>query len=101
MPRLRLTVKSVAALLAPTASGKTELHWDDGDGAVRGFGVQCSGSASTKSFVVQRDTNGRTHRYNLGGVNELSLKEARTKAGDYLQAMRQGKDPELRSTTPS
>jgi integrase len=93
MPRLKLTVRSVAALRAPTPSRKNLIYWDDGTNAVRGFGVLCSGSTATRNYVVQRDINGRTTRVTLGGANEMTLPEARKAAGDYQLQMRQGINP--------
>jgi integrase len=98
MPRIKLTVKSVAALTAPTRSRKTEIYWDEGKGSVRGFGVQCSGSTSTKNFIAQRDINGRSKRVVIAGVNEITLEAARNKAADLQNQMRQGIDPKSRAS---
>ena len=95
MPRLALTAKTVVALRAPTLSGKSEIHWDYGDDAVRGFGVYCSGTTSTKSYIAQRDIKGRSVRVTLAGVNEIGIKEARNRAAALQLEMRQGRDPKV------
>lgn len=94
MPRqLRLTAKSVARLRVPDPSGKQVVYWDSGYiGALPGFGVLVS--ATTKSFMVQRDMpGGRTVRINLGRTNLLTFDDARLKAKDYLLKLESGVDP--------
>lgn len=95
MPRLALTEKTVAKL--PAKTGRQTLYWDDGPRAVRGFGVLCSGTTHNKAFVVQRDLpGGRTRRVTIGGVNELSVEDARKRAADLVLEMRRGVDPKAR-----
>jgi integrase len=94
MPRCKLTIKSVAKLRAPSASGAAMLYWDTSPKAVRGMGVLCSGVTTAKSYIVQRDLpDGRTRRVTIGGVNELSLEAARARAAEILLDIRKGIDP--------
>jgi hypothetical protein len=44
---IKLTEKSVARLVAPTASGKQVLYWDEEQ---KGFGVLCSGVSNAKTL---------------------------------------------------
>jgi integrase len=100
MPRMKLTMKAIDALKARTKTGKPQLFWDHGDhkDVLPGFGVLVSGKTTTCSYVVQRDlSNGRTRRITIGNVNELDLATARQRAGEILQAMRQGKDPKAKN----
>ena len=92
--KISLTQKRIAALKAPTASGRQELVWDE---TLRGFGVLLSGKTNARSFIAQRDLpNGRARRVTIGGVAEMSLEQARGEAADAIHALRQGKDPKAR-----
>src|SRR4051794_39636203 len=94
MPRINLTERSVAKLAAPDPSGKQIYHWDV---ALRGFGVLCSGTSNLKTYVVQRDVHGKARRAKVAAVAELSLADARERAREMLDDMRQGKDPSKRA----
>jgi len=105
MPKLRLTARAVESLCAPDPSGKQVLHWDT---ELRGFGVLVSGRTNAKTFIVQREINGRTRRVTVGPTNVLSLTAARLEAQKVLATFYQGKDPKaatgratLRSTLES
>ena len=96
MPRIKLTQRSVARLVAPTPSGKQLVYWDND---LRGFGVLVSGRTTVKSFIVQRDlTGGKTRRVTIASVAELNLSDAREKARPLLVAMRSGKDPKAKTS---
>ena len=91
MPRLKLTVRAVDRLPAPDPSGGQVLHWDS---ELRGFGVLCSGTTATKTYVVQRDLpGGRTRRVTVGPVNVLDLDKAREQAKGVLADFYKGIDP--------
>jgi integrase len=95
MPKLKLTASSIARLPAPDPSGKQVLYWDTEQ---RGFGVLVSGKTNTKSYVVQREVNGKTRRVTLGTVVEFeaagkSLEDARQAAAELVLNMRKGIDP--------
>src|SRR5258707_1160109 len=94
MPKLKsqLTEREIARNMpAPDPSGKQTLHWDSD---LTGFGVLCSGTTRTKTFIVQRDLpNGKTRRLTVAKVNETTLDKARKLAGDMLLKLRTGDDP--------
>jgi len=90
MPNLKITKTAVARLKAPDPSGKQTLHWDT---ELRGFGVLCSGTTNSKTYVVQRDVKGKARRVTVGPVNVLSIDEAREGAKRELALMYQGIDP--------
>jgi integrase len=95
MPTANLTEKKIERLRAPDPSGKQVIYWDRGDGALKGFGVLCSGVSSAKTYIVQRAVrgSGATRRVTVAAVPELGLKEARDRAAKLLLEMREGKDP--------
>lgn len=90
MPRLKLTARTVARLMAPDPSGRQQLHWDT---ELRGFGVLCSGTTGAKTYVVQREVNGRTRRVTVAAVNVLDLDKARERAQIVLADFFRGIDP--------
>jgi integrase len=103
MPKLKLTESSVAKLRAPDPSGKQTLHWDHGHkDALAGFAVLCSGTTTSRTYVVQRMLpNGRNRRVTVGAVSELSLEKARALAADMLHALRHGNDPKAKIDNPT
>ncbi|CAO4151719.1 Arm DNA-binding domain-containing protein [Methylorubrum extorquens] len=86
----KLTRASVDRLLAPDPSGRQRLLFD---AELKGFGVLVSGTTAAKSYVVQRDVNGKTRRITVGRTNVLSLEEARRKAIGLLAQLAGGIDP--------
>jgi hypothetical protein len=71
------------------------LHWDTD---LRGFALLCSGVTNSKTYIVQRDLpNGRARRVTLGSVNEITLRVARDRAADALDALRRGDDPKAKT----
>jgi integrase len=89
---IKLTEKSVARLIAPTASGKQEIHWDLEQ---PGFGVLCSGVSETKTFIAQTRINNTKlkRRVTIGRCDRLRISEAREKAKEVLAQMDLGEDP--------
>jgi integrase len=87
---IRVTEKAVAKLPAPDPSGKQCLYWDD---ELKGFGVLCSGVTRAKTFVVQREINGRTRRVRIAPCNVLSVSEARKRAEGIIGDFYRGIDP--------
>jgi integrase len=90
MPRLKLTEKVLARLIAPHPSGRQVLFWDT---ELKGFGVLASGVTTARTFVVQREVNGKTRRVTIGPANVLSLVEARRRAEGVLGDFYKGIDP--------
>ena len=68
------------------------LHWDR---ELKGFGVLCSGTTGSKSFIVQRHLPGSKspRRVTVASAAEIGLKEARERAAELLLGMRRGIDP--------
>jgi integrase len=91
MPRCKLTQHFIdKKLRAPHASGRQTIFWDD---VLHGFGVLCSGVTNSRTFVVQRDVNGKARRVTVASVAEMKVEEARERARRLLIDMRDGKDP--------
>src|SRR6516165_3936333 len=90
MGKMKLTERSMARIKAPTSSGNQELTWDT---ELKGFGVLASGTSNSRTYIVQRPVRGRKVRRAFASVTEVSLTEARDKAGELLYQMRQGIDP--------
>lgn len=66
---------------------KTTILWDD---AVKGFGLRVT-RAGSKSFVVDYfDAGGKRRRMTLARASEISLAEARQRAGKELAGVRAG-----------
>ncbi len=90
MPKLKLTETAVRKIKAPDPSGRQRLHWDT---ALTGFGILVSGKTNAKTYVVQREVNGRSRRVTIAPANVLSLEEARERARLVLADMYNGVDP--------
>jgi integrase len=99
----KLTKRTIDALRShPT--GKELFVWDEGDGALKGFGVRvmplrqsdrdAGRQRGTATYFVQyRNTEGRTRRLVIGRVGVLTPEEARDLASDQLKAATKGADP--------
>ena len=87
---LKLTRATVDRLPSPDPSGRQRLVFD---AELKGFGVLISGTTTAKSYVVQRDVNGKTRRITVARTNVLSLEEARRKAIGLLAQLAGGIDP--------
>jgi len=72
--------------LAFSESGQA-LYWDS---ELRGFGVVVG--MRTKTYVAQRDINGRTRRVTVGRHGVIPFDEARNDARDYINHMSKGID---------
>ena len=93
MPRIKLTERVIPTLKGRGATQvRQPVFYFDKD--MPGFGVAVSTKTGLKTFVAQRDLpNGRTRRVTIGAVGEISLEDARQKAGDIIHGMRHGIDP--------
>ena len=81
---------------------KPSILWD---GAVKGLGVKIQ-PGGTKAFVLDYRAGGKQRRVTLGRCSELSLRDARERAGAELVAIRAGEaDPlarrEARAAAPT
>jgi integrase len=91
MPKLKLTARAIARLIAPDPDRKQRLYWDT---ELRGFGVLVSGTTDAKTYIVQRDLpGGRTRRVTVAPVNVIDLDAARERAQLVLADFYQGIDP--------
>lgn len=91
MATIKLTERSLAKLKAPTASEKQELTWDE---ELKGFGVLCSGTTDTKTFVAQAKVKGSglTRRVTVGRTDRLKVADAREKAREVLANLDLGRE---------
>ena len=75
---------------------KTRIEWDS---QVKGLGLRVT-PAGAKAFVLNYRVDGRERRATIGRPGELSLVDAREKAGSELAAIKAGKaDPLARRET--
>ena len=74
---------------APGKRPKLAFIWDD---TVRGLGVRVA-PAGEKSYVLSYRANGRKRIVTLARCSELSLADARKRAGRLLVDIRDGNDP--------
>ena len=65
---------------------KTQILWDD---QVKGLGVRIT-PAGSKSYILNYRSGGRSRRATLARCSEISLREARDRAGRDLAAIRNG-----------
>lgn len=86
MPKFRFTKARVQALAF--TDGRQKLYWDE---ELRGFGLLV-GKAS-KTYVAQRDVNGRSVRVTIGRSDLYSSEKARDVARKLLVEMREGRNP--------
>jgi integrase len=98
MPRTRLTQRTVERMPAPDPSGKQVAHWDT---ELRGFGLLVSGISNAKTYIVQREVNGKTRRLTVGAANVFDHEEARAAAIKKLKALAEGRDPKDAETNPT
>ncbi|MER8941261.1 integrase family protein [Mesorhizobium sp. M0915] len=87
MPKLKLTTKGAIDALPPPEKAQEHYWCTD----LRGFGVVVG--AKNKTFVVQRDVNGKSRRVAIGRHGDITLDQARKKAEQLMGQMRGGVDP--------
>jgi integrase len=69
-----------------------EIHWDAGDGAVKGYGLRVTATGK-RVFVAQGRVKGKAVIFTIGPFGEWTESEARESARKILQRMRDGIDP--------
>jgi integrase len=69
-----------------------EIHWDAGDGAVKGYGLRVTATGK-RVFVAQGRVKGKAVIFTIGPFGEWTESEARENARKILQRMRDGIDP--------
>lgn len=86
----RITKQTVDAL---TPDGAQRFMWDEGDGALKGFGVRIT-KAGVASYVIQyRNAAGASRRLTIGRVGTMTPSQARDLAGAKLREVAEGGDP--------
>src|SRR3954447_6967505 len=88
MPDLRLPLTEGAVLEMPFAASGQYLARDT---ERKSFFVLVG--KTTKTFMIQADLAGKSRRWNLGRHPDLSVREARDKAIEWLARIRRGEDP--------
>ena len=68
---------------------KTSIIWDR---QVKGFGLRVTATGA-KAYILNYRIEGRERRATIGRPAEMSLKDARERAGEMLAAVRAGDDP--------
>ena len=87
---MKITKTSIDAL---PVTGRTYFEWDQGDGAIKGFGVVVYKSG-VKSYIFQyRDQYGRTQRMTLGKHGDCTPDQARKEAKQLSAKVTEGKNP--------
>jgi hypothetical protein len=87
----KITKQTVDAITKPAAG--QAFTWDEGDGALKGFGVRTT-AAGTSSYIVQyRNAAGQDRRMTLGRVGVLTPAQARDLAQAALSKVAAGQDP--------
>jgi integrase len=89
MPRIN---KQLVDALTPPAAGQA-ITWDEGDGALKGFGVRITAAGSAAYILQYRNAAAQTRRMTLGRVGVLTPTKARELAGAALRKVAEGKDP--------
>ena len=85
--------EEVVDALQPSPEREDLFIWDQGEGALTGFGIRMKPSGSAAYLVQYRNKEGRTRRLAIGKVGSMPLAEARALAVAALQAVEQGGDP--------
>jgi integrase len=86
LPKIKITKREVDSL--PFAEyDKQNFYWDT---ELKGFGLRVG--SETKTFIAQRDINGKTRRINIGKYGTWTVEEARRIAREKLLKMEQGID---------
>jgi integrase len=86
--RFHFTQRRIASLPAPT-NGQRSYYYDD---EVRGLAVAVS-PGGKKTYVLYREVSGRPERIPIGPCVDLSVIQARERAGEMNTAIAQGKNP--------
>ena len=78
----------------PLPKDKPKIYWHP---TFKGYGVIISAKKGTRSYICQRDVNGRTRRVTLGAVGAMTPNDALSEANRLLQTIRAGDDPRRKS----
>jgi integrase len=86
----KITKQTVDAL---KANGEDQVLWDEGDGALKGFGVRMFPSGIASYLIQYRNAAGVSRRMTLGRVGVLTPAKAREMAKAKLAEVAGGADP--------
>jgi integrase len=86
----KITKQTVDAL---AANGADQVLWDEGDGALKGFGVRMKPSGVASFMVQYRNAAGQSRRLTLGRVGVITTDQARKLAKAKLAEVTAGGDP--------
>ena len=81
---MELTKRNVATLPAPANSNR--IYFDD---ATWGLGLRVT-AAGARSWVLNYTVAGKQRRFTLGRYRELSLQQARARASNWRDKIKQG-----------
>ena len=87
--KINFTKKELEGIEPPQGSGKQVRYYDT---KTRGLLLLVT-SGGAKTFYVRRKVKGRSELYALGRFPELSVEQARAKAGGFHSALTEGKSP--------
>lgn len=90
MPRL---TKRFIDTLGPNPGGKERFIWEEGDGALKGFGVRIMPGGTAAYLIQYRNSYGQTRRLVIGRVGVLTPEAARNLAITRLSEAQHGGDP--------
>ena len=85
-----LTQTFAKRVKAPAAG--YELHWDDGNNSIAGFGLRVT-AAGVKSFLLNYRVHGRQRRYTIGQLGTWTAETARQEARRLRTLVDRGEDP--------
>src|SRR5262245_63311111 len=85
---MRLTQKTIAALVLPEGKAETIVFDDD----LPGFGIRLR-AGGARTWIYQYKIGNQQRRITLGSLAALSPARARETAGDLHAAVRLGDDP--------
>jgi len=90
MPKI---TKRAVDSLRPDPAGREIFVWDEGDGALKGFGIRMMPSGSASYLIQYRNAHGQTRRMALAKIGVLTPDEARDLARTKLAEVAKGGDP--------
>lgn len=97
--RFRFSMSSIAKHAVAPETGDA-IYFDD-RADPPGFGIRVgkarpNGEPPTRTWILQVDVNGKSRRWSLDRFPTKGLDEARQKARDWYNAIRDGRDPEAK-----
>src|SRR6266542_553551 len=85
-----LTQTFAKRVKAPEAS--YEIHWDDGNDSIAGFGLRVT-AGGVESFLLNYRAHGRQRRYTIGKLGVWTAETARQEARRLRTLVDRGEDP--------